>query len=80
MEARAVGRTASSSVYVPIRFVCRNGDGSRQRVVVVRLGGEVHDGVVVGDEGSTSARVADVALDERERSAGSPSSDALLPA
>ena len=47
----------------PVR---RNASGSRMRPVDVRLGGEVDDGVGVGDERPDDLRVGDVALDEAE--------------
>jgi hypothetical protein len=43
------------------------------RAVDVRLGGEVHDGVGVGDERADDVAVGDVALDEAERAPLGPS-------
>ena len=52
-----------------------------QRVVVVRLGGVVHDGVGVGEQLVDERGIRDVALDEARRGpSGSPSSEARLPA
>ena len=59
-------RAASSSVYVPMMLVSRNGRGFVERVVVVALGGVVHHRVVLAEELVDERRVRDVALDEAE--------------
>ena len=43
-------------------FECRKGSGSCQRIVDVRLRGEVHDGVGLGDEFRHQFGIGDVAL------------------
>ena len=43
-----------------------------QRVVVVRFGGVVHDGIRVGEELVNEGRVGDVALDEGDARVGQP--------
>ena len=49
---------------MPIRLVCNEGPRVGQRVVVVRLGGKVHDQVGLSHEPVDELGVGNVALDE----------------